>query len=196
LDALRQAIVDRALEVSLHAANKAAAGAAFAKITPDKPTTPDARARKAAADKRKTAPPISPSRPTRLNHRSRIDDAARRADSCSPTSFFMRHRVRRRRREWERIGASGQVLSWIRHGVRVKIKHGVWPKPFNHGISILDATPAQLEFLSSELHRFEACGAWERSDKPRYVSMMFLVPEPGCNLWRLIIDLRELNRYY
>jgi hypothetical protein len=24
---------------------------------------------------------------------------------------------------------------------------------------------------------------------------MFLVPEPGCNQWRLIIDLRELNRY-
>jgi hypothetical protein len=33
LDALRQAFVDRTLEVSLHAANKAAAGAAFAKIT-------------------------------------------------------------------------------------------------------------------------------------------------------------------
>jgi hypothetical protein len=25
---------------------------------------------------------------------------------------------------------------------------------------------------------------------------MFLVPKPGCNQWRLIIDLRELNRYY
>jgi hypothetical protein len=55
LDALRQAFVDRTLEVSLHAANKAAAIAAFAKITPDKPTCPDARARKAAADKRKAA---------------------------------------------------------------------------------------------------------------------------------------------
>jgi hypothetical protein len=38
LDALRQAFVDRTLEVSLHAASKAVAGAAFAKITPDKPT--------------------------------------------------------------------------------------------------------------------------------------------------------------
>ena len=55
LDALRQAFVDRALEVSLHAANKAATGAAFPIITPDKPTGPDARARKAAADKRKAA---------------------------------------------------------------------------------------------------------------------------------------------
>jgi hypothetical protein len=52
---LRQAFVDRALKVSLHAASKEAAGAAFAKLTPDKPTCPDARARKAAADKRKAA---------------------------------------------------------------------------------------------------------------------------------------------
>jgi hypothetical protein len=55
LDALRQAFVDRTLEVSLHAASKAVAGAAFAKITPDKPTCPEARARKEAADKRKAA---------------------------------------------------------------------------------------------------------------------------------------------
>jgi hypothetical protein len=56
LDALCQAFVDRTLEVSLHAASKAAAGAAFAKITPDRPPCPDARARgEPAADKRKVA---------------------------------------------------------------------------------------------------------------------------------------------
>jgi hypothetical protein len=35
----------------------------------------------------------------------------------------------------------------------------------------------------------------ERSQNQRYVSRMFLVPKPGHNKWRLIIDLRELNRY-
>jgi hypothetical protein len=55
MDALRQAFVDRTLEVSLHATTKAAAGAAFAKVTPDKPTGPDAKARKAPSDKRKAA---------------------------------------------------------------------------------------------------------------------------------------------
>jgi hypothetical protein len=57
LDALRQEFVDRTLEVSLHAASKAPAGAVFvpAKITPDRPTCPDDRARKAAADKCKAA---------------------------------------------------------------------------------------------------------------------------------------------
>jgi hypothetical protein len=53
LDALRQAFVDRTLVVSLHAANKVVGGAAFAKITPDKPQGADARTRKAAADGRK-----------------------------------------------------------------------------------------------------------------------------------------------
>jgi hypothetical protein len=131
LDALRQAFVDRTLQVSLHTASKVVAGATFAKITLDKPPGLDAIARKAAADRRKAAagaaaaaaaaptPPLqNPATPH--GHNPRNDGVARRADSCSLSSPFMRHRVRRRWREWERIGASGQVLSWIRHGVRVK----------------------------------------------------------------------------
>jgi hypothetical protein len=55
LDELRQAFVDMTLEVSLHAAIKAAAGAAFARATPDKPPGQDAKAKKAAVDKRKAA---------------------------------------------------------------------------------------------------------------------------------------------
>jgi hypothetical protein len=55
LDELRQALVDMTLEVSLHAASKAAAGAAFARATPDKPPEHDAKAKKAAAGKRKAA---------------------------------------------------------------------------------------------------------------------------------------------
>jgi hypothetical protein len=128
-------------------------------------------------------------------HHPRNDGVARRADSYSPSSSFMRHRVRRRWREWERIGTSGQVLSWIRHDVCVKFKHGSRSRPFNHGTSMLDATPAQLEFLNSELPRFEAYGAWERAYNPRYVSHVLLVPKHGHNQWYLIIDLCELNRY-
>jgi hypothetical protein len=92
------------------------------------------------------------------------------------------------------MGASGQVLNWIRHGVRDKFEHDVRPRPFNHGISIT-LHPAKLEFLATELPRFEACGAWERSHNPRYISRMLLVPKPDTNQWRLIIELRELNRY-
>jgi hypothetical protein len=107
----------------------------------------------------------------------------------------MHHRVRLKWREWEHIGASGQVVNWIRHGVRVKFKNGLRPRPFNRGVSMKDATQPQLDFLATKLLRFEACGAWERASNARYVSRMFLVPKPGVNKWRLIIDLRELNIY-
>jgi hypothetical protein len=63
----------------------------------------------------------------------------------------------------EHIGASGQVVSWIRHGVRVKQKRSMPPKPFNHGTSMNDATQPQLNCLATELPRIEACGAWERA---------------------------------
>jgi hypothetical protein len=53
LDKLRHAFVDHTLEASLHAASKAADGAALAKATPNKPPGHDAKAEKAAAKKRK-----------------------------------------------------------------------------------------------------------------------------------------------
>jgi hypothetical protein len=55
LDELRQAFVDRMLEVSLHAANNIVARVALAKATPDMPPGHDAKAKKAGADKRKAA---------------------------------------------------------------------------------------------------------------------------------------------
>jgi hypothetical protein len=79
---------------------------------------------------------------------------------------------------WERIGASGQVVNWTRQGVRVKFKRGERPRPFNHGISVQNATPAHLDFFDTELQRFEACGAWERSHNPRYVSACSSSPNP------------------
>jgi hypothetical protein len=60
---------------------------------------------------------------------------------------------------------------------------------------VKDATPTQLDFFDTKVPRFEACGARERSHNPRYVSRMFLILKPSHNHWRLIIDLRELNRY-
>jgi hypothetical protein len=72
-------------------------------------------------------------------------------------------------------------VKWIRHGVLVKFKTGLRPKPFNHGVSMQDATQPQLDFLATEVPRFEACGAWERAHNTRYVSRMFLVPKPGVN---------------
>eukprot|EP00873_Tetraselmis_striata_P022348 jgi/Tetstr1/442612/TSEL_030708.t1 len=58
-----------------------------------------------------------------------------------------------------------------------------------------DATQAQLDFVATELPRFRAIGAWGRGRCDKWVSRMFLVPNPGTNKWRLIIDLRELNKW-
>ena len=119
----------------------------------------------------------------------------RRPDSCTPCSAFMRHRVRRSWRAWEAVGASGQVLRWIREGIRVPFRQGCRPQPFNHGVSLQDATQQQLQFILPELERLLHTGALERGSSGLYISRCFLVPKPGTNQWRLVVDLRELNAY-
>eukprot|EP00873_Tetraselmis_striata_P013985 jgi/Tetstr1/434249/TSEL_023356.t1 len=101
----------------------------------------------------------------------------------------MRHRVRRSWRHWRDIGACAQVTSWIRDGVRVPFRYNRPPPRFN------DATPAQLKFLTAELRRFTAAGAWEKSSCAWWVSRAFFVPKPGDNQFRFIIDLRVLNTF-
>jgi hypothetical protein len=76
----------------------------------------------------------------------------------SPNAFLGVAKVAgmRRWREWEQIGASGQIVNWIRHGVWVKFKHGLRPRPFNHGVSMIDAILAQQSFLATKLPYLEA----------------------------------------
>eukprot|EP00873_Tetraselmis_striata_P005540 jgi/Tetstr1/425804/TSEL_016183.t1 len=96
---------------------------------------------------------------------------------------------------WQDIGASHQVLRWIQEGVRIPFKHNRSPSNFHNGISMQDATPAQLTFLEGELARFVESGAWELGTCRKWVSRLFLVPKPGVYQWRCIIDLRVLNSY-
>eukprot|EP00873_Tetraselmis_striata_P019837 jgi/Tetstr1/440101/TSEL_028459.t1 len=91
--------------------------------------------------------------------------------------------------------ARKQVTSWIRDGVRVPFRYNRPPLRFNQGVSFNDATPAQLKFLTAELGRFTAAGAWEKSSCAWWVSRAFFVPKPGDNQWRFIIDLRVLNTF-
>eukprot|EP00873_Tetraselmis_striata_P037030 jgi/Tetstr1/457294/TSEL_043899.t1 len=74
-------------------------------------------------------------------------------------------------------------------------KHNRPPPNFHNGISMQDATPALLTFLEGELARFVESGAWEFGTYRKWVSILFLVPKPGVNQWRCIIDLRVLNSY-
>eukprot|EP00873_Tetraselmis_striata_P027140 jgi/Tetstr1/447404/TSEL_034840.t1 len=198
LDQLRRAFDDKTLDISLSAAGKAPAAAAFAKATtPDNnppPPSPPRGASNARKPQQRGRPQRRPQQPTRPKPRSTSDGVARRADSCTPTALNLRHRVRR----WgdsESIGASGPVLSLIRQGIRISFKNGQRPRPYNHGVCMRDATQAQLDFMATELLQFKAIGAWERGRCDKWVSRIFLVPKPGTNKWRLIIDLRELNKW-
>eukprot|EP00873_Tetraselmis_striata_P046628 jgi/Tetstr1/466892/TSEL_011347.t1 len=117
-----------------------------------------------------------------------------RADSCTPESDYMRHRMRRSWQAWADLGVGRQVVDMIRNGVCIPFKNGP-PAPFNQGVSMEDATPDQLRFMDDELARFLASGAWEEGHCSQWVSRLFLVPKPGVNTSRLIIDIRPLNRY-
>eukprot|EP00873_Tetraselmis_striata_P018305 jgi/Tetstr1/438569/TSEL_027120.t1 len=50
--------------------------------------------------------------------------------------------------------------------------------------------------MDDELAHFLASGAWEEGYCSAGVFRLFLVPKPGANKWRLIIDLRPLSRYW
>jgi hypothetical protein len=65
-------------------------------------------------------------------------------------------------------------VNWTRHGMRVNFKRSLRPRPFNHGASMLDASPFYLSFLDTELSRFEACDACEQEPNYRFVSRMHL----------------------
>jgi hypothetical protein len=107
----------------------------------------------------------------------------------------MRHRVRRSWRELEKIGANVQTLPWIREGVSIQFKNNRPPPRFNQGVSLLGASHAQLEFVNRDLARFVQAGSREPSTCSDYVSRLFLVQKPGVNHWRLICDLRPLNKF-
>jgi hypothetical protein len=60
---------------------------------------------------REAAPSPLPTRHTRRPRPTRRNDGVtRRADSCTPDSNYMRHRVRRNWQAWKDIGVSGKVL--------------------------------------------------------------------------------------
>ena len=70
------------------------------------------------------------------------DGVRRRAGSSNPTDLrCMRHRVRQKISKWKECGGSGQVLEWIRHGVKILWNHTRPPPPFNMGASSKELPP-------------------------------------------------------
>ncbi|KAK3246580.1 hypothetical protein CYMTET_43889 [Cymbomonas tetramitiformis] len=57
-------------------------------------------------------------------------------------------------------GANSEVMEWITKGAKMR-RVDKAPKPFDHGVSLADATPQQLEWMSAETERCLKTGAWE-----------------------------------
>ncbi|KAK3266657.1 hypothetical protein CYMTET_24735 [Cymbomonas tetramitiformis] len=91
-------------------------------------------------------------------------------------------------------GANSEVMQWISRGAKMRWVDKA-PLPFDHGVSLGDATPPQLEWMAAETERCLKTGAWVRARRRRHVSRVFLVPKPGTNKWRLVMDFRWLNAH-
>ncbi|KAK3250327.1 hypothetical protein CYMTET_40288 [Cymbomonas tetramitiformis] len=85
-------------------------------------------------------------------------------------------------------------MQWITHGVKLRWKRGP-PPPFDHGVSLRDATRQQQVWLDAEKERLLQNGAWTRATRRSHVSRAFLVPKPGTIKWRLVVDFRWLNQW-
>ena len=128
--------------------------------------------------------------------RGEVTDGVARPPRSSVSPFFdcTRHNVRREWSRWRDLGASGQVLEWIRHGVAVPWLTGAPPPPFNQGISCRGLPIDQAVFLQEEIERLTLSGVLRPVEHSRWVSCAFLVPKPAGSGWRLIVDLREINK--
>ncbi|KAK3266316.1 hypothetical protein CYMTET_25054 [Cymbomonas tetramitiformis] len=69
------------------------------------------------------------------------------------------------------------------------------PQLFDHGVSLVDATSSQLEWMRAETERCLHTGAWVRAHRRRHVSRVFLVPKLRTIKWRLVMDFRWLNAH-
>ncbi|KAK3265932.1 hypothetical protein CYMTET_25408 [Cymbomonas tetramitiformis] len=85
-------------------------------------------------------------------------------------------------------------MQWITHGVKLRWKRGP-PPPFDHGVSLRDATRQQQIWLDAEKERLLQNRAWTRATRRSHVSRAFFVPKPGTNKWRLVVDFRWLNQW-
>eukprot|EP01050_Picozoa_sp_SAG11_P022915 SAG11_NODE_4458_length_1888_cov_1.441587_1_plen_84_part_00 len=74
---------------------------------------------------------------------------------------MLRHRLRRRLRQWKARGASRTVQGWIRSDVNLEEQWGPKgrPLPFNQGISLTELDPEEQAFLDQEIERLFASGA-------------------------------------
>ncbi len=97
--------------------------------------------------------------------------------------------------EVARLRSQRQVLELIRQGVAVPWVAGGPLPPFNQGVSCRGLPRNQAVFLKEEIERLAVSSVLRPVEYSRWVSRAFLVPKPSANGWRLIVDLREVNKH-
>ncbi|GAB5537885.1 MAG: hypothetical protein Rubg2KO_41340 [Rubricoccaceae bacterium] len=134
------------------------------------------------------APLASASPPARSSSRWR-----RRLARLDPTNQFPYHRIRTRLAAWRRIGTGATILRWFQNGVELPLTQD--PPPFHRGTTHLDPESRHAWENIVRPHYLQA-GAIVPVTHARHVSRAFLIPkDPARTQWRLVIDLRPLNRF-
>ena len=100
-------------------------------------------------------------------------------------------RVRSTLAAWRAAGASRQVLRWLGEGVRVPWDVDGPPAPFHHGVSSF--TQSERAWLSAEMQRGVATGAYRPAERTTHVSRAFVHYSKGKP--RLVVDLRWVNAH-
>ena len=92
---------------------------------------------------------------------------------------------------WLEIGAPAFIVQWITKGVPLIFKEQ--PCPFHLNNHVLNEK--ERTFVQEEIKSLLNCGAIEKCDFiPNFVSPIGCVPKKGGKL-RMIVDLRQLNKY-
>ncbi|KAK3267378.1 hypothetical protein CYMTET_24058 [Cymbomonas tetramitiformis] len=86
----------------------------------------------------------------------------------------------------------GDAMDYSRGEVEVEAQASASVRP---RVSLRDATRQQQVWLDAEKERLLENGAWTRATRRSHVSRAFLVPKPGTNKWRLVVDFRWLNQW-
>ena len=108
-------------------------------------------------------------------------------------------RTQRRLSAWRKIGAPARILSWLSKGVPLPWSQRGPPPRFDHGQYLLtdpDEIAAWQE-LRAEYTQTRAIQPIP-AQQARYVSRAFMVKKPtehGRKKFRLVIDLRKVNRH-
>ncbi len=92
--------------------------------------------------------------------------------------------------QWEKIGASPTIVNWIQEGVPLAFHS----EPAAFDLSNHPLTSDQEKFVDAEINELVACGIIKCcSYKPICISPIGCVPKKSS--YRLIVDLRQVNKY-